>query len=327
MKPGRLWMVAICLGIILVIVLGWYFWQTTHQKSTSATPAASGSLGLEVWTKDKKIFDNVTSSCTLKISDNLYRMYLMKDGQIFYADSKDASSFSLPAPTGITGDSGNIISNPAVLKIADNNWLMIYEQAPNLPKDAVKGPAKAAQRNLLAATSADGKSFQKAGTAIDSSQDDNYFASVPDLVLVKEGLIRMYFVSGGDKIASVTSANGVSWHREAGFRLEDSSVDPDVLVKTDADGTKHWVMYFATLEGAGNKIYKATSLDGLAWKKGEVMLRPDASSGVVVDPDVVQISEDKYRMFFGQSANGNVQMGGSGQLDLYAATANQDIFK
>ena len=326
MHLKRIWVIVIILAILLFAVIGYLVYRQV-KNSRAAKSANSTSVEKETWAKsDKKLFENVTSSCTLKLADNTYRMYLMKDGEIKYADSKDATSFDTPVSTIVTADQDKFISNPAVLKIKDGDWIMIYEQAPILPANSVKGPAKATERDLLLATSADGKTFQKVGVAIDSSKDDKYFASVPDLVKVNDNLIRLYYVSQGDKIGSAISVDGRTFKREDGFRMEDSSVDPEVLLKTDSDSSQQWVMYFATLEGAGNKFYKATSTDGLAWKKGEVVLRPNTSSGAIVDPDVVLISEDKYRMFFGESTSGNAQMNGGGQIDLYYADDNVEIF-
>lgn len=327
MHLKRIWVVVIILAILLFVVIGFLIWRQVRNKAS--TSQALTSTEKETWTKsDKKLFENVTSTCALKLDDGTFRMYLMKDGEIKYADSKDPSIFETLASTGITADQDKFISNPAVLKIKDSDWIMIYEQAPILPENSTKGPGQATERDLLLATSTDGKTFQKVGVAINSNnKDDKFFASVPDLVRVNDSLIRLYYVSQGDKIASATSSDGRTWKREDGFRLEDSSVDPDVSLKTNSDGTQQWVMYFATLEGAGNKIYKATSKDGLTWEKGEIVLRPNTSSGVVLDPDVINLSQNKYRMFFGESASGNAQMNGGGQIDLYYADDNIDIFQ
>ena len=92
-------------------------------------------------------------------------------------------------------------------------------------------------------TSTDGKSFEAGSIAIDSAKEDNYFASVPDLIKTPDGKIRMYYVSGGQAIGSALSVdNGKTWIRESGYRLEDSAVDPDVSYK---DG--RWVMYYSVL--------------------------------------------------------------------------------
>lgn len=325
MHLRRIWAVVIILAIILFGTIGYLILRQNKQKTPSATPtpATSGSKQAEVWTKSgEKLMDNVTSTSTLKLSDGTYRMYFMKDNKILYSNSKDAETFSTSLETGISADAAKIISNPSVLEIKNGDWIMIYEEAPQLPAGSVKGPGKATQRNLMMATSTDGQNFQKTGTAIDSAKDDKFFASVPDLVKIRDDFFRLYYVSQSDKIASAVSSDGRSWKREPDFRLTDSSVDPNVIL---VDGK--WVMYFATLEGTGNKFYKATSTDGYTWQKGQIVLRPNNSQGAIVDPDVVNISGNHYRMFFGESVSGNAQMNGGGQFDLYYADTEADIFQ
>lgn len=259
-------------------------------------------------------------------------MYFQKDGKVVYADSKDATTFGTPISTGIgevaQGDfpSGKFISNPAVLKIADSNWIMVYEESTGPLSQTMSQqqdpPGPKNQRNLLLATSTDGKSFKDAGIAIDSSKDDDFFASVPDLVKTPDGKIRMYYVCGGTKVCSAASLDGKTWVKEAGARAEDKAVDPDVLLKGS-----QWVMYFSTLTGDNNRFYKAVSSDGLKWTKESEVLKPDSPNAAIVDPDVVEISPGKWRMFFGEMANGEGQMGGQAQINLYWADFSGDIFK
>jgi hypothetical protein len=322
----RIWAIVIILVLIMLGVIGYFIWRANKQNPTSSaspTPSASVSASTEVWTKSAtKLMDNVTSTCTRKLTDGTYRMYLARDGKIVYANSKDAKTFETTLETGINAEANKFISNPAVLQISDSNWIMIYEEAPLLPAGSVKGPGRATQRNLLLATSTDGQNFVKVGIAIDSAKDDKYFASVPDLVKIRDDFFRLYYVSQGDKIASAVSSDGKTWKREPDFRLVDSSVDPNVLF----DETK-WIMYFATLEGTGNKFYRATSKDGFTWEKGQIVLRPKEIQGAIVDPDVVNVSDSKYRMFFGESADGNAQMNGGGQFNLYYADTEANIFQ
>ena len=336
MNHRRLWIIIIILAIILFLAIGLAIGLLKYRSNIAISPSPSASPIKETWVKNpNKLFESVTSTDTHKSDDGTFRMYFMKGGKIVYADSKDAATFSEPISTGIDENPGKFISNPAVLKIKDNNWIMIYEEQPQLPPGAEKGPGPATQRNLLLATSEDGKTFTKAGIAIDSSKEDQYFASVPKLIKLPGSKIRMYYVSEGDKIASAISDDGKTWTREKGFRLEDSAVDPDPILKVCCGGTQNWVMYFATLEGNNNKFYKATSKDGLKWEKGEIVLRPQSEKGAIVDPDVVPIGipatdtfrVDRWRMFFGEMAEGQGQMGGSAQIDLYYADFEGDIFE
>lgn len=328
MNHRRLWLIVIVLAIILFLGIGLALFLMKFQATeTASTASPASSKAAEVWKKNpNKVFENVTSTDTLKLEDGTFRMYLQKNGKISYADSKDATTFSELASTGIDENQGKMISNPSVLRIKEGDWIMVYEEQPQLPPGAEKGPGPGSQRNLLLATSTDGKSFVKVGLIIDSSKEDNFFASVPKLVKLPDGKIRMYYVSEGNKIASATSDDGKTWVREKGFRLEDSAVDPDPILKICCGGHQSWVMYFATLEGDNNKFYKATSEDGISWKKGEIVLKPESEKGAIIDPDVIEISPGKWRMFFGEMAEGQGQMGGPAQIDLYYADFTGDIF-
>jgi hypothetical protein len=322
----------IFLIILVILIIGggvWYF-SFYEKKAPSTTDKSSmTSKGEEKWIKNETVlFENVTSSDTHRLDDGTFRMYFQKDGKIVYADSGDAATFSAPVSTGIDENSGKMISNPSVLQIKEGDWIMVYEEQPIQQPDSKQPPGPETQRNLLLATSSDGKSFSKAGIAIDSAKEDNYFASVPDLVKTPDNKIRMYYVCGGEDICSAISSDGKSWTKEEGIRLS-GHVDPDVsssLECLDCKKPNKWVMYCATLSGGGNKFYKATSEDGLKWVKGEVILQPETEKGAVVDPDVVEISSGKWRMFFGEMAEGEGQMGGPAQINLYFADFTGNIF-
>ncbi|MFA6082344.1 MAG: hypothetical protein WC773_02960 [Patescibacteria group bacterium] len=324
---NRVWMwvgVVVIIALIAVAVIGWYKLAnpTTKESATStstATPVAS--VQKDVWVAGtSSVLTSTTSSDTHKLADNSYRMYYMSNGQMVYAESDSTFAFGASKSTGITEDAGKFMSNPSVLKITDSNWIMIYEQQPikqpgSNNQNNPPGPTN--QRNLYLATSTDGQTFSKAGLVLDSSILDNYFASVPDMILLPNNQIRMYYVSGGNAIGSVLSSdNGKTWVRDSGYRLEDSAVDPDVIV----GGTAKWVMYYSKLNPSDNAIYKATSKDGLTWVQQEKVLDKKSASGVIVDPDVVPINDNSYVMFYGES-------GATEQIDLYMAKANHSIFR
>lgn len=277
----------------------------------------------ENWVREEGVrIKGVTSSCTVVLEDSTFRMFYMKYGQIVYSESKDGLNFDEPKPTGIGEERDaewRMISNPAVRRLADGSWLMIYE----LRKGEEGGPGEKERgvRNLFSAFSSDGKTFEKGSTAVDSIKEDGSFASVPDLVLLDDGRVRMYYVSFGEHIASAISKDGgETWQRERGFRLKNKTVDPDVL---KVDGK--WVMYYATLVGAGNRIRKAVSDDGLSWKMVEGdLLVSEASQGAVLDPDVVLLEGGSYRMYFGETSAGETQFGGPGAIDLKSAILKKE---
>ena len=329
-KKSNVWVIVsiIILAVAILGAVGWWWSKNKNSRTNiSSTSTTENTTTIkDNWTRSPDIImKNTTSTSTLKLDDGTLRMYLMKDGKIVYAESKDGRSFDIDTSTGVTEDSGKIISNPAVLKITNGNWIMIFEQAPMKAPGEKEGiPGSKNQRNLYLSTSTDGKRFSKIGVAIDSAKDDNYFASVPDLILLPDGKIRMYYVCGGEATCSAISADGKSWTKEADIRLGERAVDPDVLLNSKNGQTKY-IMYFSVLTGADNKLYKATSDDGLVWKKGDVVISPTSNIHTVVDPDVVKISDNKYYMYFGEAKEGG--LGGTpGEFNVYLAEMSSDIF-
>lgn len=327
---GSTWVWVLVIVLVLALIGGGiYWWWSSNQKTAettgglTATSTATAKVA-EKWTRSgKTVFNDVTSSDTHKLSDGTYRMYFMKDDGIVYADSSDAATFTDPVQTGIKSDPGKFISNPAVLQIKDGEWLMAYEQQPMSSTPGQSGnqpPSAGNQRNLYYATSSDGKVFSKGGVAIDSSKEDDFFTSVPDLVLLSGGKVRMYYVSGGEAIGSaISSDSGKTWQRETGLRLEDKAVDPDVMQKGN-----EWVMYFSVLSGPGNSLYKSTSKDGLTWTGKQEVLSAQDQETAIVDPDVVEISTGKYRMFFGEAGGGSP--GQTAPMNLSYADSQGDLF-
>lgn len=330
MRQAKAWIYVLILVVIIIGLMVFFWWWQNSKTETTPASKTTTAAAKEEWLKNKTIlWEDVTSTDTHKLDDGTFRMFFMKDGTIVYADSQDGSKFDPPQSTGIGENPGKMISNPSILQIKEGDWIMIYEEQPIQQLGQKQPPGPETQRNLLLATSFDGKNFTSAGIAIDSSKEDNYFASVPDLVMTPESKIRMYYVCGGEEICSAISDDGKSWTKEAGVRMSDKAVDPDVMRNLECLSCNEpikWVMYFATLEGAGNKFYKAISNDGLQWNKGEIVLRPDSEQGSIVDPDLIEITPGKWRMFFGEMADGEGQTGGPAQINLYYADFSGDIF-
>jgi hypothetical protein len=310
-----IWVTLVAIVLLVFGYFGYQYLKNQDEKEASDKAERTTEVVLETWVKGAEIiFENTTSGDTHKISENLFRMFKLGQNGISYVESTDGKNWGAAQKTGIVEEKGFFISNPNVLELGDNDWIMIYEQQPIRQPGQQQGntsPSAANQRNLYLATSTDGKTFTKVGIAIDSSKEDGYFASVPDLVLLSDGKIRMYYVSGGNAIGSaVSSDKGLTWKRDSGYRLGDGAVDPDVLYK---DGK--WIMYYSILNQNENALYKATSTDGLVWAKvGKILDEANA----LVDPDVVEISSDNYIMYYGLSS-GAYSTGGE-TLNLYMAT-------
>lgn len=332
-RGGARYLWIIVAGVLIIGVgLAYYFssrnTETITDKSlkgeNTIETSATKNTSTEIWTRGTMIAANTTSSDTHKITDNLYRMYTNGMGAIAYAESVDGKTWGSFTNTAVTEDKDKMISNPAILKITDEKWIMIYEQAPRRQPGQMGNvpPGPNSQRNLYQATSSDGKNWQKQGLAIDSSINDNFFASVPDLVLLPDNKVRMYYVCRGDSICSqISSDDGSSWTKEPGFRLTNTAVDPDVIFENNK-----WVMYYSILDPAKNGLYKAVSNDGLTWAELEnQVIAKSSTKNAIVDPDVYKVTDGSYVMNFGESVS-NSSTGGE-QINLYNATFQGDVIK
>ncbi len=329
-NPGWLWIVLI---ILLILVIGYCLFQNstknnstdstkTSEKDNDSSNTTTDKVPDETWLSDDEvIIANVTSSDTHLISENLIRTYYMAQGGFLFAESADGGkTYGKSAATGITEDDNLFMSNPSILKISDNNWIMVYEQQPRRQpgqSNNMTPPGPATQRNLYLATSTDGKTFKKSGLVYDSSKEDNYFASVPDLILLPDGKIRMYFVSGGNAIGSaVSSDQGKNWLRDNGYRLSDSAVDPDVIKVDDK-----WLMYYSVLDPSKNGLYVSLSDDGITWQTGKIIISKQNNSGSLVDPDVFEFDNERIMLYGSFSSTDSTNS--SEQPNLIRATLQE----
>lgn len=300
--------------------------NSTSNPSSSPTATPTATVKAESWTPAGQIvFSDTTSTDTHKVSNQLYRMYRQSAG-VYYTESTDGVTWGSMHSTGVTEPSNAMVSNPNALMLPNGSWIMIYEQAPRRQPgqtgNQIPGPSN--QRDLYLATSTDGQSFTKVGRVVDSSIEDNYFASVPELVLLPDQTLRMYYVCRGDQTCSrLSTDNGRTWTKEAGIRLGNMAVDPDVLYHT-VNGQTQWVMYYSILDPARNGLYKATSTDGLNWTPGNTLILPRVGSAAQVDPDVFPVGEANYIMYYGQSVS-NSSTGGE-SINLYRAALQDSIF-
>lgn len=282
----------------------------------------------EAWTvSDRPIIENVTNTSTIVRSDGAIDMFFSRNGTIWRVTSQDGATFSEPVSTGLTEDQSvpyvqrQAIGHPNVLQLTSSRYLMVYEQSvrqrPEVPQ--IDQP-----RNLYAATSIDGQTFQATGIVLDSRQNDAGYATDPELLYLPNGSIRLFYTSQGDRIASLISDDGgKSWVRE-GERLSRISTDADVQFFGS-----HFAMYYSfpsegiTQNGrldTAMRIRKAISTDGLTFVKTSQTMVAGPNMSNTVDPDVIIQTNGTARMYFGLIRPGT---GSSGAVyDLYSATAN-----
>jgi hypothetical protein len=129
---------------------------------------------------------------------------------------------------------------------------------------------------------------------------------VPDPVRLPDGRVRIYIVespqatsSCPEKVASYISSDGISFVKEAGWRLEGGYVDTEVLRARDGD----WVMIVADGPGCGGtkgnqkpqQLYATTSRDGLTWTTPQVLTGTDSGR---LDPTGYESAPNVFRIYY-----------------------------
>ena len=130
---------------------------------------------------------------------------------------------------------------------------------------------------------------------------------VPDAVVTPDGKVRIYVVESPvdgrctEKLASYISADGISFTKEAGWRLENGiSVDPEILRAK----TGEWLMVLADGPGCSDgvqKLYVATSNDGLTWSTPQKISGSDLRR---LDPTGYEVSTNVFRIFYATAVAG-----------------------
>jgi hypothetical protein len=129
---------------------------------------------------------------------------------------------------------------------------------------------------------------------------------VPDAVVTPDGKVRLYVVESPtqgncpEKVASYVSSDGVSFTKEAGWRLEGGYVDTEVLRAKSGD----WVMVMADGPGCGDrvqKLYMSTSNDGLTWATPQKISGSDLRR---LDPTGYEVSTNVFRIYYATAVAG-----------------------
>ena len=223
------------------------------------------------------------------------------------ATSSDGLTWSAPIDSALTEPSGELVMNPSVVALPQGGYMMIHEGT----KDGV--------HRFYRATSTDGITFARTAGALDSgavmipSSADKNFLSVPDLIALPSGQLRVYFVAAEEHIESAVSADqGMTWTREGAIVLSGISnkyqVDPDIVAIPGG----YW-LFLAVPPGdtlANHRIRSAVSVDGRTFtaEAGE-RVTVDNDKQIRYDPDVVALGDGRYRVYFGQSDSAPPNLG------------------
>ena len=282
--------------------------------STTTDVEKSSSENVDIWTiKPGIVRADTTSTSSVILPDGRIRTYMLVEGVIVFADSRDGLDLSDITKTNIAGtgkpaDTQSFVSNPSVLLRGDGKFLMVYEASDYPPPDQK-------DRILYAAISDDGINFRVIGPLPSSKLDispgrGTLFQSVPDMVKLPNGTIRLYYVANGSSIASMHSDDmGLTWYQDKGYRLKGGHnqaayVDPDIVVHEGGGFT----MYIAYGDFKGNcgglgcqRLVAAYSNDGINF---DLDIRPVLDVGdedtAYLDPDVYQDAKGNWYMLYGE---------------------------
>jgi hypothetical protein len=254
------------------------------------------------------IRQETTSTSSIVLPNGKVHTYFLGFG-IGFARSSDGRDLSSVVQTNVRpSPGGEFISNPAVLRRDDGTFLLVYERSASPPPNQ-------GERRLYRAFSSDGITFGQAevlpSTQLDRSPQGEVFQSVPDLVRLQDGSVRLYYVAQGASVGSMISRDGGgTWTPEPGYRLgtevhiRAAFVDPDVVLRPD--GT--FVMYIAYSEferqcgGLGcQRILAAYSPDGFNFiLSPTALVSPPSVTQGAVDPDVYQMPDGRWHMLYGE---------------------------
>ncbi len=244
------------------------------------------------WKKEGLRIQNGVSPFII-IKDNEYYMYY-PNKDIMLAKSKNGLNFDKGRIVLEEKDYDFMISNPAVIKLKNGKYRMFYE------RQNMEGIR---HRVVYSAISNDGEKWEIEGERFFDYGDgkpDEKFTSVPDIIRLDDGTLRMYYCRGISSAIAESKDEGLTWKKIKNIDLDVYVLDQDIVRLED--GT--YKLFFCTTDDPTLKkqwIALANSKDGINFElEEEKLLMPDPAYNNIVDPEVIKIN-DKYRMYYGQA--------------------------
>jgi len=242
------------------------------------------------------------SPALYRLADGRLRMYITGMGGISSYISSDGLNFSSEKtdvlPEGINGE---------VFRLSDGRYRIIYNAV-----EGWHGPPEERRFYFISAVSVDGLNFvPEEGVRFRSQGAPDYDAiSVPDIVNLSDGRLRMYYTgdmfapafgrNGNNVRSAVSFDEGLTWQREEGARLAFTSMDPEIVVTPEGK----YRMYYTANPGddveAGQRIYSAFSDDGLDFTYETEVLSSGNPGIRYMDPVITEIPEG-YRMYYSEA--------------------------
>jgi len=292
---------------VIVLVSGCVKQEQAATSATTTTAAGTANIPgsrLLAWTKEGGVrIASGISSCTIA-KDGEYWMYYTGRG-IELATSTDGLSFAGKGTVVFSGAQGSdqeMVTNPAVFQLDDGGYRILYEGSTRVGNSQTN-------RKLYSAVSADGLTWTKeAGVRFydEGDKPGQVFTSVPDVMRLPDGRLRMYYTRGMTSATAVSSDEGVTWTKERNLDLGEIAVDPDILFMDD--GT--YKLFYTTFESewaVGSQVMmSASSADGISFvADAGKRLEPATANGLITDPDVVKVAGG-YRMYYGEFPAGSM---------------------
>lgn len=255
--------------------------------------------------------NNGVSSQTIRMSNGHYRMYYT-GADIMAAGSSDGKVFknnrTVLTLNQVKAEFPTLkqISNSAIVKLSNGRWRMLFEGKTQGNPDT---------RRLYSAQSADGIDnwHIEPGVRL-ADHEDITFTSVPEIIRLSDGRLRIYYATGLRTKSSVSSDEGLTWTKE-GFII----INKHFNTLVDADITKigkgTYVLLFADMPDVPEKkddpyqtrsrfqrIYRAYSTDGRNFTYNRIVVF--ARTANVMDPDMVRIGPGRYRVYYSRMIPG-----------------------
>ena len=215
------------------------------------------------------------------------------------ADCNDAGACTSVASSGRLGSDFTAITLPNGTRRA---YFVEQSMTPGANTKSVSSAAC-----LTAACTGVGTSTVAAAELVVSQNMKAW--GVPDAVVTPDGKVRLYVVESPtegnctEKLASYISNDGISFTKEAGWRLENGiSVDPEILRAKTGD----WMMILADGPGCGDrvqKLYTSTSNDGLTWATPQKVFG-SGSDLRRLDPTGYEVSTNVFRIYYATAVAG-----------------------
>jgi len=303
---------------VIVLVSGCVKQETT--AATTTTTAAAGTTTtvqtttttsvpkdrLLAWAKESGVrITGGISSCTI-VKGGEYWMYYTGRG-IELATSADGLGFAGKGTVVFSGAQGSdqeMVTNPAVFELQSGGYRMLYEGSTRIDNSQTN-------RKLYSAVSSDGLTWTKEeGVRFYDTGDGKpgeIFTSVPDVIRLPDGRLRMYYTRGASSATAVSSDEGLTWTKELNLGLGGIAVDPDIVWLDDGTYKLFYTAFESEWAVGSQVMMSADSADGLHFSvDAGKRLEPATAGGLITDPDVIKVAGG-YRMYYGEFPAGSTE--------------------